>query len=193
MIWKMASVLWTCINIKIINKYKIEKVGRTVPRITGISLSECSLNYPPLAWGIMSGSFSKLSMLSELRGKVDDLSRGEELPVPDAARFAMPPSSWESLSSWDLGRYRNLTARTITKITSRRPAVAPTTAPSSGPDSDSITGVKAGNRDKYREPFPSLPFVDQTVSFVRGNQGIISRDTRERLLSQPWEKRNSFF
>lgn len=47
----------------------------------------------PFACGIMSGSFSKLSMLSALRGKVADLSRGDEAPVPDAARFAMPPSS----------------------------------------------------------------------------------------------------
>lgn len=45
------------------------------------------------ACGIISGFFSKLSMLSALRGKVDDLSCGDEAPVPDAARFAMPPSS----------------------------------------------------------------------------------------------------
>lgn len=47
----------------------------------------------PFACGIMSGFFSKLSMLSALRGKVDDLSRGDEASVPDAARFAIPPSS----------------------------------------------------------------------------------------------------
>lgn len=47
----------------------------------------------PFACGIISGFFSKLSMLSALRGKVDDLSRGDEAPVPDAARFAIPPSS----------------------------------------------------------------------------------------------------
>lgn len=124
---------------------------------------ECLLNYSPLAWGIISGSFSKLSMLSELRGRVDDLSRGEELPVPDAARFAMPPSSWESLSSWDLARSRNFTARVITKPTSRTPAVDPTTMPNSGPDSDSIFGVRAENHVKYHEYFPLFPFLLRTV------------------------------
>lgn len=128
------------------------------------------LNYPPLAWGIISGSFSKLSMLSELRGRVDDLSRGEELPVPDAARFAMPPSSWESLSSWDLARSRNFTARVITKPTSRTPAVDPTTMPNSGPDSDSIFGVRAENRVKYHEYFLLFPF---SLRIVRGAIGFL--------------------
>lgn len=89
----------------------------------------------------MSGSFSKLSMLSELRGKEEFLSRG-------AVKVAIPPSSWESLSVGGLGLYRNLTAKTIRKITKSNPAAAPTIAPNHGPVKDNMTGDRAAEHNQ---------------------------------------------
>jgi hypothetical protein len=115
---------------------------------------------------MMSGSFSKLSTLSLLRGRDPALSLG-------AVRVAMPPSScWESLSSWERRLRRSLSASTMRKMTMRRPAAAPTTTPNNGPDNDRITGDRAEGKPSFfvypyisvlprvsRPPFSILSFI----------------------------------